>query len=152
MESLQYVKAEDRAELPATRRECAALSPDRLFGVWMNTNGAGRGIAKIVVTPRGADLIVRVFGADDSGLCDWGEVRADCLYANSISSDVAGGFTARYESDFSQTDLQANWNQGLLVVAAFTTFTDGSRRSDYFSREFFHQGLNGSPENAKGGS
>ena len=138
MKSLRYVKAEDRVELPAAAGKREALEPDRLFGVWMNTNSAGRGIAKVVVMARGADLMVRAFGADDSGLFDWGEVRADYLYANGISSSLAAGFTARYESDFSQTDLQANWNQGLLVLATFTTFTDGSRRSNYFSREFFH--------------
>lgn len=138
MESLRYVKAEDRVEPPVGAGNGGALQPDRLSGIWVNTNSASRGIVKVVVTARGPDVMVRAFGADDSGMRDWGEVRAECLYANSISSGLAGGFTARYQTDFSETHLQANWNQGLLVLAGFTTFTDGSKRSNYFSREFFH--------------
>jgi hypothetical protein len=68
-----------------------------------------------------------------------GESEADHLYANNISSGVAAGFTAGYRFDFCETHLQANWNQGLFVLASFTSFKDGSKRSNYFSREFFHQ-------------
>ena len=139
MESLKYVKAEDRVELSALTGNGHALHLDRLPGVWLNTNNASRGIIKVIVEARGSRLMVRPFGAGDPGPCDWGEVEADHVYSNSVSSRVAAGFSARYRSGFSETHLQANWNQGLLVVATFTTFKDGSRRSNYFSREFFHQ-------------
>ena len=139
MESLQYVKAEDRVQLQATTGNGQALQLDRLLGIWLNTDDESQGIIKILVEARGPALIVRAFGACDSGPCDWGEVQAGQVYSNSISSNLAAGFTAGYHSDFSETHLQANWNQGLLVMASFTTFKDGSNRANYFSREFFHQ-------------
>ena len=139
MESLKYVKAEDRVEPSATSGNGHTLHLDRLPGIWLNTNSASRGIVKIIVEARGPGLVVRSFGAGDPDACDWGEVEADHIYASSISSRVAAGFSAWYRFGFSETHLQANWNQGLLVLASFTTFKDGSQRSNYFSREFFHQ-------------
>ena len=110
-----------------------------LWGCSLPTNSASRGIVKVVITAQGSKLMVRVFGACDPDPCDWGEMEADYVYANNISSHTAAGFTAWYRFDFSETHLQANWNQGLLVLGSFTSFKDGSKRSNYFSREFFHQ-------------
>jgi len=139
MESLKYVKAEDRVETSAIAGNGHALHLDRLPGVWLNTNDASRGIVKVIVEARGSQLVVRAFGAGNPEAYDWGEVEADYIYANSISSRVAAGFSAWYRFGFSETHLQANWNQGLLVLASLTTFKDNSQRSNYFSREFFHQ-------------
>jgi hypothetical protein len=138
MESLQYVKPEDRVQPPATTGNGQALQLDRLLGIWLNTNSSSQGIVKIMIEARGPALIVRALGAGDPSPCDWGETQAEHIYANSISSNLAAGFTAWYHSDFSATHLQANWNQGLLVLASLTSFKDGSNRSNYFSREFFH--------------
>ena len=139
MEAIKYVKAEDRVEIPVTAANGHGLQLDRLRGEWVNTNGASQGIVKVAIDIRGPKLVVRAYGACDPTPCDWGEAEADCIYSNSISSGLAAGFTAWYRFDFSETHLQANWNQGLLVLASFTTFKDGSKRSNYFSREFFHQ-------------
>src|SRR5215470_10229344 len=133
MEALQYVKAEDRVERSGRAQNGHALQMDSLPGVWRNTNSGSRGIAKVEITVRGSKLIVRAFGAGKPDLSDWGEVEAEHIFGNSISSHVAAGFTAHYDFDFSQIHLQANWNQGLLVLASFTSFKDGSRRSNYFS-------------------
>lgn len=139
MESLKYVKAEDLVESSDSSQNGHALQLDRLPGVWLNTNNAAQGIMKVAIAVNHPKLVVRVFGAGNPDLSDWGEVEADCIYANSVSSRLAAGFTARYDFDFSETHLQANWNQGLLVLASFTTFKDDSKRSNYFSREFFHR-------------
>lgn len=139
MVSLQYVKLEDRVDLPPVDVNTEALRPDRLSGDWRNTDSASLGIGRIIIEARGPALFVRAFGAGDPEPFDWGEAPAGHLYANSISSNLAAGFTARYRRDSSETHLQANWNQGLLVLASFTTFTDGSLRSNTFSREFFHR-------------
>jgi hypothetical protein len=37
------------------------------------------------------------------------------------------------------TEVSAYNKQGILVAAIFTTFDDGSGRSDYWTREFFHR-------------
>jgi len=139
MESVKCVKAEDRIEISKIPQNGYALRLDGLPGIWLNTDSGTRGIVKVVTAVNGSELTVRAFGAGDPDLIDWGEVEADYIYANSLSSRVAAGFTASYHFDFAEIRLQANWNQGLLVLASFTSFKDGSSRSNYFSRDFFHQ-------------
>lgn len=139
MESVKYVKAEDRVEASGITRNGYALRLDSLSGIWLNTDSSTRGIVKVVTAASGSELTVRAFGAGDPDLIDWGEVEAEYIYANSLSSREAAGFTARYRFDFAEIQLQANWNQGLLVLASFTSFKDGSSRSNYFSRDFFHR-------------
>jgi hypothetical protein len=139
MEALQYAKAEDRVEASGRAQDGRALQMDGLPGVWRNTDSGARGIAKVEITVRGSKLIVRAFGAGETALIDWGEVEAEHIFGNNISSHVAAGFIAQYDFDFSRVHLQANWNQGLLVLASFTFFKDRSKRSNYFSREFFRR-------------
>lgn len=139
MESVKYVKAEDSVEIAEATKNGHALRLDGLPGTWLNTDSNSRGIVKVVTAVNGTALTVRAFGAGDPELIDWGEVGADCIYANSVSSRVAAGFTASYHFDFAEIHLQANWNQGLLVLASYTSFKDRSSRSNYFSRDFFHQ-------------
>ena len=139
MGSVKYVKAEDHVEPSGTTNNGQTLQLDRLPGIWLNTNPASRGIVKVIVEARGNGLVVQAFGAGNATPLDWGPVEAEYIYASGLSSHTAAGFSAWYHFEFSDTHLQANWNQGLLVLASFTTFKDGSRRSNYFSREFFHQ-------------
>lgn len=139
MKAVQCVKAEDRIEISDKSQTGHGLRLDGLSGIWMNTDSSTRGIVKVVTAINGSELTVRAFGAGDPDLIDWGEVEADYIYANSLASRVAAGFTARYHFDFAEVHLQANWNQGLLVLASFTSFKDGSARSNYFSRDFFHR-------------
>jgi hypothetical protein len=139
MESVKCVKAEDRVEKSDITQNGYALRLNSLPGIWLNTDSGTRGIVKVVTAVNGSELTVRAFGAGDPDLIDWGVVEADYIYALSLSSRVAAGFTARYRFDFADIHLQANWNQGLLVLASFTSFKDGSSRSNYFSRDFFHR-------------
>jgi hypothetical protein len=48
-------------------------------------------------------------------------------------------FFAVYDFDFMRMFLAANMNKGLLIIASYNTFRDGSGRSNYFSREFFYR-------------
>lgn len=138
MEALKFAKLEDLVEYPATQNE-GRLQLDALPGTWLNTNSHSGGIVKVVITTQPHKLKVRVFGDADPALCDWGEVDAEYIYANNIHSQSAAGFTAWYRLAHAEIHLQANWNQGLLVLASFTSFRDGSSRSNYFSREFFRR-------------
>jgi hypothetical protein len=139
MDSVKYAKAEDAVEISNIIQNGYVLRLDSLPGIWVNTDSGTRGIVKVVTAVNGSELTVRAFGSGDPDLIDWGEVEADYIYANSLSSRVAAGFTASYSFDFAEIHLQANWNQGLLVLASFTSFKDGSNRSNYFSRDFFRQ-------------
>jgi hypothetical protein len=130
------VKAEDGVEISGPR---PALELERLKGTWINTDELSRGMAKVVVDEDSGKLFVRIFGGSDAAASDWGRVEADTLYADSISSCYASAFAACYRLQGVDMEIQANWNQGLLVVGSFGAFTDGSNRSDYFTREFFRQ-------------
>ena len=138
MDAVKFAKVEDRVERSDATGNGSSLHLDALSGVWLNTNKAGQGIVKVVVTQHGSRIVLRVYGAGDSGPFDWGEVEAEHIYAGNMGSHTAAGLTASYHFDFSDVQLQANWNQGLLVLASFTSFKDASNRSNYFSREFFH--------------
>jgi|SRR5215475_12132406 len=138
MEALKFAKLEDRVEDSLTQNgSCQQL--DALQGIWLNTNSHSGGIVKVVISTQDLKLKVRVFGAGDPTPCDWGEVDAEYIYSSNIASQTATGFAAWYRLDHAEIHLQANWNQGLLVLASFTCLKDGSGRSNYFSREFFHQ-------------
>ena len=138
MEALKFAKLEDRVEPRATQKE-SSLQLDSLPGTWLNTSSDNGGIIKVIITLQDSKLRLRVFGDAGSGSRDWGEVEVEHLYANHVSSQAAAGFTAWYHLDHADIHLQANWNQGLLVLASFTSFKKGSKRSNCFSREFFHR-------------
>ena len=65
-------------------------------------------------------------------------------HAIDVASRRPAGFLARYDFGFSELSLAANEAQGLLIIASFSTFRDGSGRSSYFTREFFYREGDGS--------
>jgi hypothetical protein len=69
---------------------------------------------------------------------DWGKVVA-VPHAGGVDAHDLAGFLAVYDFDFMQMSLAANVNKGLLIIASYNTFRDGSARSNYFSREFFYR-------------
>ncbi|MEO8499066.1 MAG: hypothetical protein ABI614_28715, partial [Planctomycetota bacterium] len=70
---------------------------------------------------------------------DWGEVKVIAQFADGLSSRRAIAFTAEYEFGFLRTELQANIAKGLLIITSLNAFSDGSPRSNYFSREYFYK-------------
>ena len=138
MESLSYMRIEDRLEGESGLKGADAIDLFPLLGIWVNTNNETRGIAKVLIGTKNGDLTVQVFGAAFPGLSDWGEVKAETVYANSVRSREAMSFSALYDFGYMQVYLQANLSLGLLVVAGLNTFKDESGRSNYFSREFFY--------------
>ena len=112
--------------------------PPRLAGEWLNTNSAARGITRIVLAVEGGELVMRAFGACEPSPCDWGEV-ATCFFAKERCYYESMAFTALYDFGFMESQLLAHVKLGVLVVAKFDRFKDGSGRSNYFSREFFYR-------------
>ncbi len=111
-----------------------ALDLTVLVGDWRNTNPAA-GIARIVCEPNGdGGLTVHCAGVAR----DWGKVDAP-VFAFDFDGDKAGAFLAVYDFGFEEVRLQANVKLGVLVVASFNAFKDGSGRSNYFNREFFYR-------------
>ncbi|HEX5119991.1 MAG TPA: hypothetical protein VFW65_32795 [Pseudonocardiaceae bacterium] len=111
--------------------------PGALLGTWAALAPAvTKGIATLEVVPDGADVLVRAYGVGADGPVDWGTTRAE-LYADAHYLDNAPAFLATFDHGYMRVHLQARINRGCLVVCVFTTFTDGSGRSDYFVRECF---------------
>jgi hypothetical protein len=111
-----------------------------ILGAWTNTNPRTWGISHVDLAARDGRVWMRVRTADPgAGPHDWGETAVDRIYTDGPFSSHVVGYVATFVLGHARIDVQANMNHGLTVVAAFTTFTDGSGRSNYFSREFFHR-------------
>jgi hypothetical protein len=137
MESMQYTRAEDQLEFETARQANEPLDPSVFLGVWANTNSATNGIVKVILAARDGALTVRVFGAGDPSACDWGEVEAN-VFAENVGSGEGKTFMASYDFGFMEVCLHAWVKLGVLVIAKFDRFKDGSGRSNRFSREFFY--------------
>ncbi len=137
MTTLPCMRIHDAVEVEAVDEQPLSLSA--FVGTWHNTNAHSRGVVKIVIHECEGTLKVRVFGAADGAPIDWGEVDALQIYGKSIQSQEGATFRATYDFGFQTTDIGAIVNQGLLVVAFHSTFTDDSGRHNYFNREFFYK-------------
>lgn len=139
MRSVKYVKIEDRLQTEGSAGVQGGLDFSSLLGTWVNTHNATPGIVKVVLTEKNGALTARAFGAGEPLAGDAGEIMAEVVYADSLRSQKAVAFTATYDFGFMTSHLQANMSLGLLIIASFNTFKDGSGRSNYFSREFYHR-------------
>jgi hypothetical protein len=83
MKDLKFAKLEDRVEPRTTQKE-SFLELDVLPGTWLNISG---GIGKVIITSQIPRL--HVFGAAGPDLRDWGEVEAEHICANNITSQDA---------------------------------------------------------------
>ena len=78
---------------------------------------------------------MNVFGACSPTPCDWGVV-AGLAYAEDVSSSTDIAFSAQYQFDFVETLVTGVLDSGSLRVETFNHFTDGSGRSDYYSKDY----------------
>lgn len=124
-----------RPELSSPAEGSRHLDSAALLGYWRNTNAASQGVAAVQVTDRGEDLGIRAYGVGKSRNLDWGEAVGRA-YAKDCSSMA---FSASFSLEGIRCHLQANVKQGVLVIAYFTEFQDGSGRSNYFAREFYYK-------------
>lgn len=111
-----------------------------LLGDWVNSKPGTDHIARVSVSERDGELVIRVYGsavAEPGELVDWGEAGAT-PYVVTGGTEVAG-FHARYEIGSVHTALAANEKLGILVIQSYTSFHDDSGRLSHYSREFFHR-------------
>jgi hypothetical protein len=116
----------------------AELDLSSLIGRWKNTNSATRGISEIIISEDGKNLRIQTFGACASSPRDWGE-RLATTYAYGVAGDIVAGFELIYDFESQETLVTAIHNRGVLVIHAYHRFKDGSGRSNFISKEFFHQ-------------
>jgi hypothetical protein len=123
----------------STAEAARNLETSTMVRSWANTNHYTPGISRVQIRAVAGKLRVTLESPAKDSTLSWGEVEAECVYAENAGSTRGMAFVARYEFGFLETLVEGNVNAGLLVLAAFHTFRDGSARSDYFSREFFHE-------------
>jgi hypothetical protein len=127
-------------EVISTQRTNAAnLDTSTMVRSWTNTNPATQGITSVKIRAMDGKLRIAIAGAAQGTPFNWGEIEITVIYAENPSSSKGMAFSAKYDFGFLETLIEGNVNAGLLVLAAFHTFRDGSDRSNYFSREFFHE-------------
>jgi len=131
---MQFVQLCDRVETVAMIAGPIDLSP--FPGVWVNSNPATNGIARLVMSESGGKLTLQVLAIGPEDLIDWGTADVT-VFTSSPSSRVGAGFTCAYDFGFAETRLQGMLAKGLLVLAELNTFKDESGRADYFVREYF---------------
>jgi hypothetical protein len=133
---MHYVRAEDR--LPnGDAAPGGRVDPAPMLGTWFATDKQSAGVVKLELAERDSGFVVRAFGASPDPI-DWGEVPA-IAYAKSVVSDEGMAVSAVFDFGFEESLLAAYSKGGILVLDTFNTFKDGSGRSAYFSREFFHR-------------
>jgi hypothetical protein len=119
----------------------APIDTRALIGLWRNANHQTWGISAVELTERDGRMWAHAWAVDPHAgqLRDWGEVAVDGLYALGPASNEVCGYRATFDLGHARTQIQANMLHSVMVCGAFTTFTDGSGRTDYFSREFLHR-------------
>ena len=131
---MQIAQLYDRVEMnPET---AGALDISALPGVWINSNPDTHGIARIVVSESDGNPSLRAYAIGPDSLIDWGTTEL-AVFAPTPISRVAAGFTCLFDFGFAETELQGMIMKGLLVLAQIHRFKDGSKRVDYFLREYF---------------
>ncbi|MBA3494065.1 MAG: hypothetical protein H0T87_08120 [Gammaproteobacteria bacterium] len=121
---------------PATR----TLNADKLIGRWVNTNSETQGIAEIVIQRDGEEFCVSAAGVGADCPIAWPPTRARVL-ANleEEAGQRAVALAATFEFGFMTAETYLRINKGVLVIVLFSTFRDGSGRSNYVNREFYYR-------------
>jgi len=118
-----------------TRSGRARVDIGPLLGTWVNSNHETEWIRQLVLARRGDAFTIHVHSAGTAGEpADWGEIEVS-TYTDNIG-ELA--FHAVYDLDAVHAVLAANTNKGLIVIAAFLAFKDGSR-PDFLCREFYYR-------------
>jgi hypothetical protein len=117
-------------------KAAAVVGPAPLIGTWNACDAATRGLVRIVIAASGSGITVHAFGACTPTPCDWGQVPG-LDYAADVSSNVAVAFSAHYKFSFKDTIVTGVLDSGSMRVETFNHFTDGSGRSDYYTRGYF---------------
>lgn len=123
----------------AADAHAAVVGPAALVGTWNACDAATRGLVRVVIRSSGTGITVHAYGACTPSPCDWGSVSGRA-YAANVSSNAAIAFTAHYRFSFSEVIVTGVLDNGSLIVETFTHFTDGSGRSDYYSKGYFCKG------------
>ncbi len=123
----------------------AVAAPQDFVGTWENTNSRTGGITRFIVSSRGRNLNIQVFGKCTPSDCNWGSTRL-ITYGSSVSDSNHLAATANYNQSFANTVLTlmlSGRQRDRISLQSFTQFTDRSNRENYLSQETFKRAANG---------
>ena len=121
---------------PATK----TLKTDRLIGRWLNTNPDTQGITECLIRYDGELFTIDILGAGPETPIAWPTCKTKPL-ANleEEAGQRAFALSATFDFGFMTAETYIRVNKGVLVIVLFASFRDGSKRSDYVTREFFYR-------------
>lgn len=109
-------------------------------GEWKNSDPKTDGIKRLEITCSATDTRVHAWGSCHPTDCDLGEVKA-AVYGKGVDSDLskdATAIVAEFKSGFSTTLMVIKQEpDGKLSTEQFDSFSDGSKRSSYYSTDTF---------------
>lgn len=132
---MEYLRDNENRTLPAPR---PPIDVAPFLGTWRNTNERPFWIGGVRVDQLDGSVAINVRGGMNGSPDDWGIAPTTHVYGSALDSPAGGAWRASFDLGFCVTDLEANLNQGLLIVLSLVRFKDGSGRSDCAMREFFH--------------
>jgi len=109
-----------------------------ILGTWKNVNTKTPNLVQVIVTEKGTQTMVHLFGACVPTPCDWGTVPA-MVYAPTVTATEADGFTAAYKFNFKTVIVTGHLEGAQLIVETFNHFTDNSGRTDYYFKDVMHK-------------
>lgn len=119
------------------------ISP--LCGDWLNADHNGvPGMLGVTLTEQEGSLWVRGLGMARPAGYAWPRVRTPS-FAPDPASRQAWGFLVDYDFGFMRTIVAGYYKTSVLVATTYNTFQDGSERTPYWTREFFHRRTLGEP-------
>jgi hypothetical protein len=118
------------------------ISP--LCGDWLNADRGVPGMAGVTLSEQEGSLWVRGLGMAKPAAYAWPRVRTPS-FAPDPASRQAWGFLVDYDFGFMRTIIAGYYKTSVLVATTYNTFHDGSERTAYWTREFFHRRMMAEP-------
>ena len=110
-----------------------------LCGDWLNADHSGApGMLGVTLTEQEGSLWVRGLGMAKPVGYAWHRVRT-AGFAPDPASRQAWGFLVDCDFGFLRTIIAGYYKTSVLVATTYNTFHDGSERTPYWTREFFHR-------------
>ncbi|MDJ0840164.1 MAG: hypothetical protein QNK37_26870 [Acidobacteriota bacterium] len=104
-------------------------------GSWMNTWAQSEGILRFTLRQT-ADGAMMFKASTNDPANEWPEVEIH-PFAAATAESAGIAFKANVDFGFMDVDLSAYTVNGLIVIAVYNRFKDGSNRNDYMIREFY---------------
>jgi hypothetical protein len=115
-----------------------------MCGDWLNADRGTPGMLGVTLTEQEGSLWVRGLGMAKPVGYAWPRVRTPS-FAPDPASRQAWGFLVDYDFGFMRTIIAGYYKTSVLVATTYNSFQDGSERTPYWTREFFHRRMLAEP-------